>query len=206
VLGHELNNSLAPIKSIAGSLEDLLQRQPKPEDWEIDMNRGLEIISARAESLTRFMEAYSSLARLPPPRQKPLSVGEWVCRTAELERRIKIELHSGPNLTIRADTDQLDQLLINLLRNAADAALETNGGVRVLWQKLPGYVEVTVEDDGPGIANSANLFVPFFTTKPKGTGIGLVLCRQIAEAHGGTLTLENRKNGRGSQARLRLPL
>jgi signal transduction histidine kinase len=97
-------------------------------------------------------------------------------------------------------------LLINLLRNAADAALETGGGVRVGWRKNASYIEVKVEDDGPGLSNTGNLFVPFFTTKPGGSGIGLVLSRQIAEAHGGALTLENRRDGSGCEARLRLPI
>jgi signal transduction histidine kinase len=106
----------------------------------------------------------------------------------------------------RADGDQLDQLLINLITNAADAALVTGGGVRVQWELLENSVEVVVQDDGPGLPETANLFVPFFTTKPTGSGIGLVLSRQIAEAHGGRLTLSNRAGARGCEARLQLPL
>jgi signal transduction histidine kinase len=87
-----------------------------------------------------------------------------------------------------------------------DASLETGGEVEVGWRRNGSYLEVFVRDEGPGLADTANLFVPFFTTKPGGTGVGLVLSRQIAEAHGGTLTLENRANGRGCEARLRLPL
>ncbi len=107
---------------------------------------------------------------------------------------------------IEADGDQLDQLLINLIRNAVDAAIETDGGVRVRWRYDRDMLALEVEDDGPGVANSANLFVPFFTTKPQGSGIGLVLCRQIAEAHGGSLSLDNRTGAQGSVATLRLPL
>jgi nitrogen fixation/metabolism regulation signal transduction histidine kinase len=206
VLGHELNNSLAPIKSIAGSLENLVQRDPKPSDWEEDMNRGLAIISARAESLTRFMEAYSTLARLPPPNRRPLIVADWIQRVARLETRVKVTVADGPRVTIQGDADQLDQLLINLVRNAADASLETGGSVSIGWKKNGTFVDVSVTDDGPGLSNTTNLFVPFFTTKPKGTGIGLVLSRQIAEAHGGNVALQNRAEEPGCEAHVRLPL
>ncbi|HYS78827.1 MAG TPA: ATP-binding protein [Candidatus Dormibacteraeota bacterium] len=209
VMGHELNNSLAPIKSIAGSLERLIVRAPKPADWEDDLRRGLGVIAARAESLSRFMDGYARLARLPPPRFGSVAVGELVRRVAGLETRLGVAVVAGPEITVRADGDQLEQLLINLVRNGADAALETGGGVRAGWCKARGSsaaLEVFVEDDGPGMPNTSNLFVPFFTTKQQGSGIGLVLSRQIAEAHGGTLTLENRETGPGCRARLRLPL
>jgi PAS domain S-box-containing protein len=206
VLGHELNNSLAPIKSIAGSLESLMARAPRPPDWEEDTQRGLSVIAARAEALSRFMGAYARLARLPRPDLQPVEVSAWIRQTIGLETRLRVSLEPGPEETIQADRDQLEQLLINLLRNGVDAALETDGGVRVRWERQNGALEVTVEDDGPGLSNTANLFVPFFTTKPGGSGIGLALCRQIAELHGGTLTLENRAGARGCEARLRLPL
>jgi PAS domain S-box-containing protein len=206
VLGHELNNSLAPIRSIAGSLENLLVREPRPLDWDDDMRRGLAIIAARAEALTRFMQAYARLARLPAPRFQTLSVEAWVRRVVGLETRLEVTVVPGPDVTISADGDQLDQLLINLLHNAVDAALETDGKVTVSWARNGTHLDIFVEDEGPGLSNTANLFVPFFTTKPKGSGIGLVLSRQIAEAHGGTLSLENRQTGTGCQAQLRLPL
>jgi two-component system nitrogen regulation sensor histidine kinase NtrY len=207
VLGHELNNSLAPIKSIAGSLEGLVTREPRSSDWQDDMSRGLRVIAARAASLNRFMEAYSRLARLPLPRFQAISVSDLVKRVVSLEPRMKIELRGGPELTILADGDQLEQLLINLVRNAVDASLETGGAVRVSWRRiLGGRIELCIEDEGPGLSNTSNLFVPFFTTKPAGSGIGLVLSRQIAEAHGGTLTLENKSVGRGCEATLRLPV
>lgn len=206
VLGHELNNSLAPIKSVAEGFEALLRGPRRPPDWEGDLLHGLGVIGTRAASLSRFMEAYSRLARLPPPSFQAVAVGSWVRRVVGLEARRSVKLNAGPELTLRADGDQLEQLLINLVRNAVDAALETGGEVNVAWQRNGAYLEVMVEDEGPGLANTANLFVPFFTTKPGGSGIGLVLSRQIAEAHGGTLTLENRHRGSGCVARLRLPL
>ncbi len=206
VLGHELNNSLAPIKSMAGSLASLLTREPRPADWQEDMRRGLRVVASRAEALSRFMEAYAHLARLPQPRLRPVDVGAWVQRVVGLETRLPVTLLPGPELTMHADADQLEQLLINLLRNAVDAALETGGSVRVGWRKNATHLEMWVEDEGPGLSSTANLFVPFYTTKPAGSGIGLVLSRQIAEAHGGTLTLENRRDCPGCEARLSLPL
>ena len=209
VMGHELNNSLAPIKSIAGSLEDLVGRSPKPHDWEDDMRRGLGVIAARSESLSRFMDGYARLARLPPPSFTSVDIGPLVRRVAGLETRLAVAVVPGPETQARADAVQLEQALINLLRNGADAALETGGGVRLGWRLangLPTSLELFVEDDGPGLPNTANLFVPFFTTKQDGSGIGLVLSRQIAEAHGGTLTLQNRDPLPGCRAWMRLPI
>jgi two-component system, NtrC family, nitrogen regulation sensor histidine kinase NtrY len=206
VLGHELNNSLAPIKSIAGSLENLLAREPRAPDWEEDMRRGLAVIASRSEALSRFMGAYARLAKLPPPTLAPVVVSDLLRRVVTLETRIPPVLAPGPELTVQADADQLEQLLINVIRNAADASIETHGAVRVGWNRQDGQLMVWVRDEGPGLPNTANLFVPFFTTKPTGSGIGLVLSRQIAEAHGGTLTLQNAATGPGCEARLMLPL
>jgi two-component system nitrogen regulation sensor histidine kinase NtrY len=213
VLGHELNNSLAPIQSVAQGLESGLNRANQLPELQSgpaapileDLHEGLAIIRSRTEALGRFMAAYSRLARLPKPKHLPVPVADWVHRTVKLETRVKVCIQEGPRAIISADVDQLEQLLINLIRNAADAALETHGGVQVGWLLQGSQVEIWVIDDGPGIPNTANLFVPFFTTKPAGSGIGLVLSRQIAEAHGGQLTLENRTGARGCEARLRLP-
>jgi two-component system, NtrC family, nitrogen regulation sensor histidine kinase NtrY len=206
VIGHELNNSLAPIKSISGSLTSLLQKDSRPPDWEDDMVRGLAVIASRSESLSRFMAAYARLAKMPQPKFQPIQIGELVRRVVGLETRMRVALNPGSEFTIQADADQIEQLLINLIRNAVDAALETTGGVRLHWQRSGGYLDIVIQDDGPGLSNTTNLFVPFFTTKPGGSGIGLVLSRQIAEAHGGTLTLENREDATGCEARLRLRL
>ena len=168
--------------------------------------RDRNIIAARTDGLARFMSAYARLAKLPPPVLQPVDVGVWIRRVVGLEPRLSVQIEAGPQTSIQADPDQLEQLLINLLHNAVDAALETGGGVKVGWERENGSVKVWVQDDGPGIPNPANLFVPFFTTKQGGSGIGLVLSRQIAEAHGGSLTLENREARRGCEARLQLPL
>jgi two-component system, NtrC family, nitrogen regulation sensor histidine kinase NtrY len=208
VLGHELNNSLAPIQSVAQSMESNLQRAqidtPPSSQVDIvldDLRQGLAIIRSRTEALGRFMAAYARLARLPQPTLAPVGLRELVRRVAELETRVRVQVVEGPPVIISVDRDQLEQLLINLIRNAAEAVLETGGDVLVKWSLERPRVQLSVIDDGPGLSNTTNLFVPFFTTKPGGSGIGLVLCRQIAEAHGGSLTLENRHGCRGCEAR-----
>jgi nitrogen fixation/metabolism regulation signal transduction histidine kinase len=204
VLSHEINNSLTPIKSIAESLGRLLDREIGDEEVE-DLRDGLRVIGGRSESLGRFMSSYAQLARLPRPDRRNVDVADWINRVATLEARLPVSVEAGPALVIHADGDQLDQLLINLVENATDAALETNGGVRIRWSETEHFLELEVEDDGPGLAQTTNLFVPFFTTKPTGSGIGLALGRQIAEAHGGTLVLENRAGSTGCVAGVRLP-
>jgi two-component system nitrogen regulation sensor histidine kinase NtrY len=209
VLGHELNNSLAPIQSLAESLRGLLANTAPPPDWREDMRRGLAVIASRSESLSRFTNAYAKLARLPRPRFQTVDVSSLLRRVVGLETRLPVRLQAGPLLHLKADPDQLEQAFINLLRNAVDAALETSGAVEVGWRRAAPTsprLEVWISDEGPGLSSTANLFVPFFTTKPGGSGIGLVLSRQIAEAHGGSLTLENRSDRRGCRASLVLPL
>ena len=208
VLSHELNNSLAPIQSVAQSMESNLQRAqidtPPSSKIDIvldDLRQGLAIIRSRTEALGRFMAAYARLARLPQPTLAPVDLRELVRRVAELETRVRVQVVEGTPVTISADRDQLEQLLINLIRNAAEAVLEIGGEVLVKWSLERSRVQLSIIDDGPGLSNTTNLFVPFFTTKPGGSGIGLVLCRQIAEAHGGSLTLENRHGCRGCEAR-----
>jgi len=205
VLSHEINNSLTPIKSIAHSIKRMLARVPDlPRATEIQ--DGLALIETRSGSLGRFLRAYAQLARLPKPQMRPVPVAALAHRIAELENRLPIAVKGTGNLTISADPDQLEQLLINIVRNAVDATLETNGKVWIDWAQVDGGLQIAVEDEGPGLPDTTNLFVPFFTTKPSGSGIGLALSRQIAEAHGGTLTLENRRGTRGCRATLRLPL
>jgi nitrogen fixation/metabolism regulation signal transduction histidine kinase len=206
VIGHELNNSLAPIKSIAGSLIALMGHPTPPDDWRDDMQRGLSIIGSRADALGRFTTAYAQLARLPAPNIRPISWCPFMRRVVALETRLPIEIRESPDIMVPGDSDQLEQLLINIFRNAVDAALETGGGVMVRWDAFDGALEVSVDDDGPGLQSTGNLFVPFFTTKPGGSGIGLALSRQIAEAHGGSVDLSNRPDARGARATLTLPL
>lgn len=209
VLSHEINNSLAPIQSISASLQGLLDRDPPPDDLDEDLVRGLDVIRTRSEALGRFMGAYARLARLPEPDRTSLRVGELVRRVAALEVRFPVEVHPGPRLEVQGDPDQLEQLLINLIRNAVDASLEAGpdaGPVEVAWEEGEGAWRLRVMDRGPGVPETGNLFVPFYTTKPGGSGIGLALSRQIAEGHGGTLELANRVDGPGAQAVVELPV
>ena len=206
VLGHELNNSLTPIRSIAQSLESILKVSPRADDWEEDMSRGLNVISTRSESLSRFMSSYARLAKLPPPRFGAVEINSLLRRVSRIETRMPVFFEECPPFTIPGDADQLEQVLINLIRNAVDAAQETAGRVFVRHERNGALVEIVVRDEGPGLSNTANLFVPFFTTKRGGSGIGLVLSRQIAEAHNGTLILRNASSGPGCEAIISLPV
>jgi two-component system nitrogen regulation sensor histidine kinase NtrY len=205
VLSHEINNSLTPIKSIAHSLRRILDRAPEfPRTAEVQ--QGLSLIEERSGALGRFLRSYAQLARLPKPNPKPFEIAPLVHRIVDLEKRRPVTVDASPRVTLTADSDQLEQLLINVLRNAVDAALETGGRVSIGWNRVGEWFELHIDDEGKGLSDTSNLFVPFFTTKPSGSGIGLALSRQIAEAHGGTVALENRVPAPGCRATLRLPL
>ncbi len=207
VLGHELSNSLAPIKSIAGSLLARVDHVDGEADTIRDFRRGLGVVESRADALHRFVQSYRLLAQLPPPHMRPVVLGQLLERIVLLEQRLPVALDPGPPVTLHADPDQLEQMFINLLANAVDATLGNKAqSVRVSWRLSDSYASVTIEDSGMGIANSENLFVPFYTTKPKGSGVGLALAQQIARAHGGEIRLLNREDAPGARATIRLPV
>lgn len=221
VLGHELSNSLAPIKSIAGSLSSRVASTEMENDVRSDLERGLEIIEARSASLQRFLEAYRKLAQMPTPALREVALEKLIPRLTNLEMRVPVAVEPGPAVVFQADPDQLEQMLINLIRNAADAVLEAAaadskiaadkgqapplGKVTLRWVAEFSDVILLIEDEGPGLSNPANVFTPFYTTKPSGSGVGLVLSRQIAEAHGGSIEINNRTDRRGCVVRVVLP-
>jgi len=215
VLGHEISNSLAPIKSIAGTLRS---RLPQSNGLLPDFDRGLGVIESRAESLNRFVQAYRQLAQLPAPVMRRVPLRPLLERVVSLETRFEVKLEPAPAVEVFVDTDQMEQLLINLVRNGVEAACSAREDAMAagLAHEAPAvtlrirvegdFLSVLIEDNGPGLTNPANLFVPFYTTKKTGSGVGLVLARQIAEAHGGTLELRNRADATGCEAELRIPL
>lgn len=216
VLSHEINNSLAPISSIAGSLDRLLGQRPLPADWQSDAHEGLAVVRSRAEGLQRFMGAYAQLSRLPPPAFAPVDVAELVRHTAAMETRVPVDVNPpGPGegtspIVLEADRPQLEQVMINVLRNAAEAAIEAHpedgATVTVGWSARADRLRLWVHDNGPGVAATTNLFVPFFSTKKDGSGIGLALSRHIVEAHGGSIVLRDRTDAEGAELLLEIPL
>jgi two-component system, NtrC family, nitrogen regulation sensor histidine kinase NtrY len=202
VLGHEVNNSLAPMKSVAALLRDLMARETRPPDLDSELDRGLRLIGERADALARFMLAYTAVARLPAPRRRETDLVSVLRRVAALEQRTRITLELPRELWAIVDADQIEQALINLLRNAADACADTGGAIVL---RADETIAVQIVDEGLGLAAIDNLFVPFFTTKPQGCGIGLFVSRQIAEAHGGSVAVTNRTDRSGCVATLRLP-
>jgi nitrogen fixation/metabolism regulation signal transduction histidine kinase len=212
VLGHEISNSLAPIKSIAGTLRSRIPHLPP--DSAINFERGLNVIESRAEALNRFVQAYRQLAQLPAPVLRLVPLPALLDRVAGLEMRLTVSIVEVQPVNLTADADQMEQLLINLLKNAVEAAMNdreeaglvSEPAVTIHSRVTGDMVSIFVEDNGPGLTNPGNLFVPFYTTKTNGSGVGLVLARQIAEAHGGSLELRNRVDAIGCQAEVRIPI
>lgn len=212
VFSHEINNSLAPIKSIAHTLGRISAETALPVGIDEDLKHGLEVIESRADSLNRFLQSYEQLAKLSAPARKIVPLSMIVARVVGLESRMAVGVSPGPAINILVDADQLEHALINLLKNAVDAVWLKSGGnelepdaVTISWRAIKTDLELFIRDRGVGLLETENLFVPFYTTKQTGSGIGLVLCRQIVETHGGFLTIRNRNDTSGCEAIIRLP-
>ncbi len=206
VLTHEIMNSLTPVASLSATAASLLA-EPEPDGETLaDARHALETVARRAEALMRFVESYRRLARLPAPRPQRLSVAELFARLETLTaaeraaRGVTLVTDVVPrNLEIRADAELVEQVLINLCRNALDALEGRPEGTIRLSARLNrhGRAVIAVADDGPGVpAEIADrIFVPFFTTKPGGTGVGLALTRQVMLAHKGSVALGRSADG-----------
>jgi nitrogen fixation/metabolism regulation signal transduction histidine kinase len=211
VLSHEINNSLAPIKSIAHTLARLSATTTMADEARENFQHGLEVIKERTEALNRFLQNYTRLARLPAPVRQVISLNKLVSHVAGLEFRLKVRVLPGPDVKVNVDPDQLEQVLINLTRNALEAMLDKPAGdkqgpaVTLSWHVTGRDLDLFIRDQGPGLLDTANLFVPFYTTKKTGTGIGLLLSRNIIEAHGGRLSIRNREDCSGCEVQIKIP-
>jgi two-component system nitrogen regulation sensor histidine kinase NtrY len=211
VLGHEINNSLAPIKSIARTLARQSVNQALQEGINDNFRQGLKVIEDRAESLNQFLQSYARLAKLPVPAKRVASLDALVAHVVSLEPRLQVTVEPGPSVQIYIDPGQIEQALINLIKNSVEAVLLTGenkiapDAVTVSWKVQGNDVELLIRDRGVGLLDTGNLFVPFYTTKQNGTGIGLILSRQIVEAHGGTLALRNCLDHTGCEVQIKLP-
>ncbi|MBK1877559.1 ATP-binding protein [Pelagicoccus mobilis] len=206
VLGHELNNSMTPLRSMADSLKRIVRRDPLPDEWREDVCGGLSVIERRVESLSRFVTGYSQLARLPAPQLEPFFLKDLLERVTTFESRCKVDLEFGPEVELSGDESQLELVITNLLKNAAEALEGRDGVTSVGWDLVDEEAVIRIKDEGHGLAGEDNIFVPFFSTKAQGSGIGLFLSRQIVEAHHGRLTLENRTDRAGCVATIALPV
>ena len=218
VISHEINNSLSPIASISQSLVRLINRQENIELHKESIIEGLGIVSQRSKNLSGFINSYKKIASLPDPDKKNVSIVRIVHKVIGLYQVNQLEVHSSQDVELFIDEVQFEQVLINLIKNAIEAVknadengnpqskLSTKNRVAISWHLHGNLFRLSISDDGTGVSNPDNLFVPFFTTKSNGSGIGLVLCRQIIEAHGGKLSLANKADSHGCIATIELSL
>ncbi len=206
VLGHELNNSLAPITSLAATLSKITKTTDIEAETKTDLLDGLATITSRSQNIVRFMGDYTRLAKLPAPEAAPCQLAPILQNVCQLFGENVAFAKDSATPTVFIDQAQLEQALINLLKNATEASSKKTGSVTCSIEAIAGVALLRIEDDGPGVANPDNLFVPFYTTKDKGSGIGLALSKQIVEAVGGTLTLANRQEQTGCRATIQLDI
>jgi nitrogen fixation/metabolism regulation signal transduction histidine kinase len=208
VISHEINNSLAPIASISETLKRALTKQQNTSQDSNNLLEGLQVISQRANNLKDFVSSYRQISTLPEPKKNITSITALVEKVIPLFQSNKILVGSSPEVSLTLDPILIEQVLINLIKNALESMQNEPTDARVLisWQIHHQNLKLTIDDKGVGIGNYENLFVPFYTTKKQGSGIGLVLCQQIIEAHDGQLTLTNKADQPGCLACIELPL
>ena len=214
ILSHEINNAMTPLKTTAGSMNRILKKDALPQNWRENFLEGIQIIDQRVDNLTRLVSSYAQVSRLPQPNKKQFSLKPLLLRVqASFQpQNIQLQLASELDIELKADAAQLEQVLINLLKNSLEAN-KANGKndadtetVLIHAKANAEQLTMTLRDNGAGIENLDNLFIPYFTTKVTGNGIGLFVSRQIIEAHGGSIDLRNRKDHQGCIATICLPL
>src|SRR5258707_9321703 len=209
VLRHEIMNSITPISSLTSTLREILDHEliKKENDYEMkadvadDLREGLGTIESRSKGLIKFIDAYREYTSLPQPKIKTVMLKELIDKTAQFMgqqlKKTTIEFSSSCSsdyLTIQADEEMIEQVLINLVKNSMESLSQNRGGKIELNGRYDGQnILIEVADNGPGIIPEAinRIFVPFFTTKKTGSGIGLALSRQIMQMHNGSLTVES---------------
>ncbi len=211
VLSHELNNSLAPIASVTGSVADRLDAL---HDAAVgDSAVLLRAVGARAQHLAAFVGRFAHLADLPAPRPAPVAVDAMMRGLAATLPDGDFSIEPGPPIVLRIDRSQVEQALVNLLTNAVQAGADRGSRqVIIRWRvadtdrRMAAGVYIDIDDHGPGVQAARDLFVPFFSTRPNGRGVGLFLSRQLVEMNGGALTLTTRPDGSGARAQVVFPL
>lgn len=206
VLSHEINNSLAPISSFANTLQSISRKQTLESDFAENLHSGLSVISERANSLKQFIESYRQLSHLPEPKKRLITLSTILGNVTPLFAQRTLQVTLDEDVDIAVDSVQLEQVFINLFKNADEAMQDKAGVISLLARKQGNRYLIEILDQGNGIQSIDNLFTPFYTTKKQGSGIGLVLCRQIIEAHNGYLTLANRSDQQGVKVSIELPL
>jgi nitrogen fixation/metabolism regulation signal transduction histidine kinase len=206
VLSHEINNSLAPIASLANTLQTLSTKQELTSKFSQHLSESLEIIAERAQSLKKFINSYRQLTHLPEPKIDKINLQAMLDKITPLFNQRNIVVDCQPQLMAHVDPVQFEQVLINLLKNADEAMIDKSADILVRANTDVDSIIIEIIDSGVGINNTDNLFTPFYTTKKQGSGIGLVLCREIIEAHQGNLSLENRSDQQGCIVKIELSI
>jgi nitrogen fixation/metabolism regulation signal transduction histidine kinase len=206
VISHEINNSLAPISSISKTLQESAIDAEVAASGRSGLANGLKLIEERSAALKSFIQRFGQLSKLPEPEKEPVSIRQLVESVTPLFNEREILRQSDAEIILQADPVQMKQVLINIFKNADEAMPDSAGVITIEWSMRNQRLLIKITDEGSGIGNPDNLFVPLYTTKEHGSGLGLVLCRQVVEAHDGNLTISNRADARGCEVMIELPV